>query len=526
MNRLRMTVALVLLFWLTAHADIVHLKDGRTLEGEVISETDESVLLKTRHGNVEIFKSHIERIEKKPLPSQLYRQKAAALEDNDAEGHYRLALWCKQQKLEKEYIFELERVITINSDHAAARRALGYERTGDSWIKKEPSQAPLTPEVAQAIGIMKMVLLAEGKEIDGLIEELRVFDGIGKKEFEQYCAAVAKWRSFSPAAAGIRTVHFPKSNLPCSIQVPEGYDGKTPIPALLILHGSTEGSGDMIRAWNTTSAAEEIKNECILIAPESKDSRWWRAQIREELDILLEEIKNTYNIDTTRLYLTGFSNGAHGTWYYGLRRPDIFAAIATDSGLPLSTEGDRVDYDSLKNAVNLPIYAINGKDDNIAPAPRMALVLSKLRQYRCSEVLHKELPGGHRAHTAEAWGDVYQWLGEHSRKACPRAVRIHCDGTGPKRAFWLELVEPSEKAQASARIRKGIVEVTATGASGVTIYLSDDLVDLNREVTVRLNNRRVFLGSVKRSPAVALETCIRRNDRNFTYAAKLKFELK
>jgi hypothetical protein len=42
---------------------------------------------------------------------------------------------------------------------------------------------------------------------------------------------------------------------------------------------------------------------------------------------------------------------------------------------------------------------------------------------------------------------------------------------------------------------------------------------------VRINNKRVFQDRVKRSPAVAVETCLSRNDRHAAYAARLAFNL-
>jgi hypothetical protein len=49
-----------------AFADIVHLKDGRTLEGEIILETKDTITLKMALGEVSIKREEIKEIEKKP----------------------------------------------------------------------------------------------------------------------------------------------------------------------------------------------------------------------------------------------------------------------------------------------------------------------------------------------------------------------------------------------------------------------------------------------------------------------------
>lgn len=50
-----------------AMGDVIHLKDGRKLEGKIISETEEHVRLKMAHGEMTIERSDIEKIEKETV---------------------------------------------------------------------------------------------------------------------------------------------------------------------------------------------------------------------------------------------------------------------------------------------------------------------------------------------------------------------------------------------------------------------------------------------------------------------------
>lgn len=527
MNRFVLAVIVLLVLAPAAFGDLIHLRNGRTLEGEIVSRTDESITLKMKHGNVEIFKSQIKEIEKKPLPAEVYKQKAAALTANDVDGHYILALWCKMRGLDAEYSLALEKVIAISPDHAAARRALGFVRKGGKWVKEKARPELAAPDPAKAVEIVKTVLsLPQPEGAKELIEKLRSFDGMTREGFNLCVQSIREWRSYKPVSPGEQEVKFSESGLTCSVSIPEGYNGKKAVPVLLSLHGSGQTSEEILRAWKASAAWTRMKKECILVAPQGESSYWWKAEATIRLDALIEELKGTYNVDTNRVYLSGFSNGGHGTWHYGLRRPDIFAAIAPDSGLPLSTAGDGIDFRSLKNALNLPLYIINGKEDPIAPGPRVALVVRKLLKCGCTEVVRKELPGGRRIHAVEAWGEAYEWLLKHYRSTLPKKVQIHYDGTGAKRACWVELIKPEPGAKVSAEVRKGYIEINASGAAKVIVFLSDGLVDLDKKVTVRLNNKRVYQDSVKRSPASALETCLARNDRSFAYAVKLSFDLK
>jgi hypothetical protein len=50
------------------------------------------------------------------------------------------------------------------------------------------------------------------------------------------------------------------------------------------------------------------------------------------LDILLDEVIEEYNIDTDRVYLSGFSMGGYGAWYLAVHHPEKFAAVFPVAG--------------------------------------------------------------------------------------------------------------------------------------------------------------------------------------------------
>jgi hypothetical protein len=56
---------------------------------------------------------------------------------DDVEGNWALAEWCKEHKLHDRRTEHLRRVLELDPDHAAARRALGYSRIGGQWLTRE-----------------------------------------------------------------------------------------------------------------------------------------------------------------------------------------------------------------------------------------------------------------------------------------------------------------------------------------------------------------------------------------------------
>ncbi len=128
-----LAVVLGLVVGAPALADVVHLKSGRTLEGEVTDKGDE-VEVKLKYGTTTIKKEEIDHIEKVQTPADVYAERAAALKPDDADGHLQLARWCRGQGLEEEARAALLKAVDIDPDHAQARADLGHLKVDDAWV--------------------------------------------------------------------------------------------------------------------------------------------------------------------------------------------------------------------------------------------------------------------------------------------------------------------------------------------------------------------------------------------------------
>jgi len=118
-------------------ADVIHLENGNSVDGEIVKETDKHVKLKTPAGNITFKRSDIVRIERKASPFQQYKREAAELKDDDSVGHYFLGLWCKDNGLRKQAEQEFLKTIAANPDHADARKELGHVMHAGKWMTEE-----------------------------------------------------------------------------------------------------------------------------------------------------------------------------------------------------------------------------------------------------------------------------------------------------------------------------------------------------------------------------------------------------
>lgn len=151
-----------LLLGLPAWADTVTLKDGRKLVGKVVTEGEEEIILVHRFGEIPIRRSEIASWEKGPTPEEVYRDRAAALADDDLEGRLRLARWCLENDLDREARWEFQRVVEIDPEHREAREALGFVLHEGKWIPeaehREITRYPWVRETRERLEATKVTL--------------------------------------------------------------------------------------------------------------------------------------------------------------------------------------------------------------------------------------------------------------------------------------------------------------------------------------------------------------------------------
>ena len=120
-----------------AHGDVIHLETGR-LEGKIIARADGRVTIRTTSGiETTISEKDILAIEKARTPRDIYSAMAEKIKADDAEGHYALAVWCRDHNLKDEAAAERVATLRIDPDHERARRDLGYVKTDKGWMTRE-----------------------------------------------------------------------------------------------------------------------------------------------------------------------------------------------------------------------------------------------------------------------------------------------------------------------------------------------------------------------------------------------------
>lgn len=126
-------------FGATARADVIELRTGR-LQGKIIEETEDQLVLQTEVGRVSINRADVVSIHRGMTPRETYEAWLAELKPDDVLGHLALAEYCRQEKLVPEARALFEKILELEPDKERARKALGFVRQGDRWVTEEELQ--------------------------------------------------------------------------------------------------------------------------------------------------------------------------------------------------------------------------------------------------------------------------------------------------------------------------------------------------------------------------------------------------
>jgi tetratricopeptide (TPR) repeat protein len=152
---------------LPAVGDVVHLKNGGSLEGQVV-KTDDGVIVKLPAGEVRISNEAVARIEEKPSQLDEYQKRLAGTKEDDAEAHYRLGAWAQSVGLRPQAKEEFEKTVALDPNHAKAHEALGHRLVDGRWMSHDDEMKArglvkhegqwMTPEAAGKLQALKAEL--------------------------------------------------------------------------------------------------------------------------------------------------------------------------------------------------------------------------------------------------------------------------------------------------------------------------------------------------------------------------------
>jgi poly(3-hydroxybutyrate) depolymerase len=238
----------------------------------------------------------------------------------------------------------------------------------------------------------------------------------------------------------------PEANeiLPYRVRTPTGWDGKTPMPMVFILHGDTRNQdyyfdrdGQIIPKTADKHGFMLVGvfgyhpnggyNSEMLNANRGGGRGGGRgrgfmngmnpAKIGEmsEIDTMhvFDIVKKEYPIDPKQTFLFGYSHGGSGAYYIGEKYADNWAAIAL--GGAGNSPSDSYPYDKFKS-LNIPFFIYCGDQDSAGVKNNEPRFVEAFKQHGI-EAMFKMYPGvNHDGGPSAGVGDAFDFFAAHPRK--------------------------------------------------------------------------------------------------------------
>ena len=268
--------------------------------------------------------------------------------------------------------------------------------------------------------------------------------------------------------------------------------------------------------------------EGVYVAPRApwNDSDMWHKQGLDELfEDLIRACVVFEGVNPDKVYLLGYSAGGDGVWRMAPRMADRWAAASMMAGHPGNA--------SQVNLRNLPYMIWMGEHDSAYNRNSLAVEKGAVL-----DSLQKQDPDGyiHETHIMKGMGHwmeqadtaAISWMAKYRRNPYPERIVWRQEEVIRPYFYWLSAPK-EELAHGKTLIverKNNDIYIETCDYSGCTLYLNDEMVDLDRPVTVYYKGKKIFRKKLKRSLAMLQSSVYERGDYRYMFPAEIKIVLK
>ncbi len=339
------------------------------------------------------------------------------------------------------------------------------------------------------------------------------------------------------------------------MHVPPDYHTDVRWPLIITMHGQGGEPAAMLRL--TLQLLGRRSTEFIVASPQRlgaakpKDSGaigfTFPTHLAARPRTLLNALRRRYRIDSDRVYLMGYSLGAHNAWMAAVMHADCFAGVVP-LATPLQLVGGELLFEEVfPNIRNTYTLFCWGAKDNVDAEGKIRLDGGNVEwNRRITEVIEAlgidgyepiELPEAGHLDVRPPLEEFNRLL-DRRRQHYPRRVRQVFRLAEQSSAYWVAAdrlqgaplsdgplrikIEEGEDPDAAQRRylvgKLGLVEARCKGRTisiksrrtvRVVLLLSDGLLDLDKPVRIKRGKKKGFSGKIKRDLRVMLTEAAR-----------------
>ena len=301
-------------------------------------------------------------------------------------------------------------------------------------------------------------------------------------------------------------------------------------PVFIYLHGSGPRENEWATGLRLARMFQDGPSMYIVpqIPQEGEWYRWWQRSKQWAWEKILRILLSMPEVDKNRIYVFGISEGGYGSQRLASFYADYWAAAGPMAG------GEPLINAPVENLAHVPLSFLTGDRDFMFYRHLLTKTtgekLDSMQRIYPNEYKHRVELIPDKGHSID-YTPTTPWLAQHKRNAQPRHFiweNLEMDGLKRNAFYNLQVLkednafrtqyEFTANADNSIDIKVDAVkynptwkdprwginmlfskEFTPAQHGHLRIFLSDQLVDLKKKVTVRINGKEVFNGKVKGS---------------------------
>ena len=301
-------------------------------------------------------------------------------------------------------------------------------------------------------------------------------------------------------------------------------------PVFLYLHGSGPREHEWANGLRLAKMFQDGPSMYIVpqIPQEGAWYRWWQRSKQWTWERILRILMSMPEVDKNRIYVFGISEGGYGSQRLASFYADYWAAAGPMAG------GEPLINAPVENLAHVPLSFLTGDKDYMFYRHLLTKTtgekLDSMQRLFPNEYKHRVELIPDKGHSID-YTPTTPWLAQHKRNAQPRHFiweNLEMDGLKRNAFYNLQVLEETDAYRTryeftantdnSIDIKVDGVKYNATWKDPhwgidmlfskdltpaqhghLRIFLSDQLVDLKKKVSVRINGKQVFCGKVKSS---------------------------
>lgn len=294
----------------------------------------------------------------------------------DKTGLYKTSVLASELKAYDKAFKYLEMLLAMNNEENTTWSALTFvypQREYENLFNDKR-----WPAILAKAQNMKVIFFKNLKDRQEEFERgsLKSIDFTKAKDGKQAYSVIKSFNNFLPKKDVNYSIKFKVTdslNTSYFVSLPANYNPKKSYPILFFLHGAVQGNSLseyqmpswVLGGWNRFYTKYAASNNVIMVYPKGSKKYNWMSPDDGffMISAMLKEIKKSINIDDDKVFITGHSNGATGSFSYLMKQQSPFAGFYGFNTQPKVRTGGTF----IKNILNRSYFNVSTNEDYYFP---------------------------------------------------------------------------------------------------------------------------------------------------------------